>query len=407
MMHITLMLYMPFIQEVPQGENYEKLQRRQIVVWSFLIFMMLTSVSALLYISYQVMKGKDQGSSLSTGNAPIMTPISKIVSGSSIPSDNHYILYGQYSAQDSKYHLYKIFYRTFAKQEFFSFLWRDGSSQPSFAFYGNDIAVFPDVNKGFLVSPEGKMVIAPKDFIPPDSHFSISPDKKHMFYFTYLSSIGTTSLTLRDLEKGKDIFKWPVSSSASQVCDFAGWSDNDAKAYCLAKDKGVAMLKSFDAISHAVNTIVSKKGIADAAYYPQLQSLLAVSGNTISIYNQTSGIWRNIVSAPVGSSFENAFLVPDGSGVVYTQHRTNNIVSDQKIYFIALDGSGRHEVLTNRSARLVSISPDSQTALFESFDKTAKFVEHYSIARIDGSSATDLYLTGAPVSGTQFIGWSK
>ena len=401
------MLYMPFIQEVPQGENYEKLQKRQIVVWSFLIFMMLASVSALLYISYQVMQGKDKGGSLSASDAPVITPMSKTVKGSVLSRDDRYFLYGQFSPQESKYRLYKIYYGTFAKEEIFSFLWHDSSSQPSFAFYGNDIAVFPDVNKGFLISKEGKMVISPKDFIPPDAHFSISPDRKKMFYFTYLSSVGTTSLTLRDLEKGKDIFKWPVSSSASQICDFAGWSGDGTKAYCLAKSNGVATLKSFDAVSHAVNTVTSKRGIIDAAYHLQSQILLTVSRNTVSLYNQAGNAWKDVVSAPQDSSFENAFLIPDGSGVLYTQHRTNNIVSDKKIYFVALDGSGQREIQTSGSAQLVAVSPDSQMALFESFDKTTKFVEHYSVARIDGASGADLYLTGAPISGTQFIGWSK
>jgi hypothetical protein len=218
--------------------------------------------------------------------------------------------------------------------------------------------------------------------------------------------VGTTSLTLRDMEKGKDIFRWPVSSSASRVCDFAGWSGDGARAYCLVKNTGIATLKSFDAVSHAVNTIASKTGILDAAYYLQSQSLLAVSRNTISIYNQAGGIWSNIVSAPEGSSFENAFLIPDGSGVIYTQH-SNDTISDKKIYFAALDGSGQREIQSGGSARLVAVSPDSQMALCESFDKTAKFVEQYSIVRIDGASSADLHLNDAPVSGTQFIDWSK
>ncbi len=398
---------MPFVQETPENENYKNFQKRQIVVWVVLLFIVLVTVLFLFYISYQVVSEENQGSSLSTGSTSIVTPISKTTSESPVITDTRYILYGQYFPQDSKYYLNKIFYNTFNKQELFSFVWRDNSSQPSFAFLENAIAVFPDVNKGFLVSSEGKLVINPTDFIPPDSHFSISPDKKRMFYFTYLSSIGTTSLTLRDMEKEKDIVRWPVSSSASQLCDFVGWSSDNTKAFCLVKNNGTVTLKSFNTISHAVTTITSKKNIIDASYNLQQKNILSISRNVISLYNLQKNEWQDIVSVPLDSSFEKALLVPDGSGLVYVQHKNNAISTEKKTYFITLNGTGQREIQANGSEKLVAISSDSQMMLFESPDKASKSLQHYSIIYLNSDLGENSYLVDIPISGTQFISWSK
>lgn len=397
--------FMPFIPEEPQEDNVKIFEKRQIVIWAFLLFLMLASVSFLIYISYQVMRKDSHGSSLSTGDAPILAPISKSITDLINNTDNHYFLFSAYSPKTNKYTLNKMFYNTFAREEVFSLFWQDSSLQPAFAFYRDRIAVFPDINKGYFISQNGKIVVSSTDFIPPDNHFSISPDNKYMFYFAYLSSIGTTSLTLRDIEKGKDIFRWPVSSSASQVCDFVGWSNDNTSVYCLLKNKTSVTLKSFDAISHTVKTIASKNNIVDATY--QSKNLLAVTSTSVSLYNFENNEWKNIISAGTDAVFKNALLIPDGSGIIYTQHTNNKTSSEQKVYFVKMDGTEQREIVIGENGNVIAISPDSQLLLFESANVSSEKTRYYFISQINNASNEAVHLNEIPVSGSQFVSWSK
>ena len=395
---------MPFVPVQSDDAMYDKFQKRQVLVWSFLIFMALVMTVFLLYISYQVMKTSNENGSASVGATSIVTPVSNLSASSVEPQNDNYLLYGEFAPEDKKYRIYKVFYANYAKEELFSFPWSDASSQPSFSRYGKDIAVFPDVNKGFLISREGD-VVPTNEFMPPDRHFSVSPDNKLMFYFNYLSSVGTTALTLRDVEKNKDVFFWPVSSPASQVCDFAGWSQDNAKAYCVSRKGGVASVKAFDAKSRTFSVILSQSGVADAKYYPEKNMLLAATPDAVLAVDAATKERRTIAGMPPGFSPENVFLTPDGSRVLFTAASGAGASRETTIYSIAFDGSDKRTLTGEKNARLVSVAQNSKSVLFESMNDLKMLTRHYFIAAIDGSASVEAYAVNAGISIPQFIGW--
>ncbi len=391
---------MPFVPEQSHDAMYDKFKKRQVFVWSFLIFMTVIAVIFLLYISYQIMKSRNDGGS-SASITPLVTPLTRVPSSLEKPRDNNFLLYAQFAPEDARYKLYKVYYAAYAREEIFSFPWSDASSNPSFAPYGGAIAVFPDINKGFLISREGK-TISTNEFMPPDRYFSVSPDNKRMFYFKYLSSIGTTALTLRDMEKSRDVFSWPVSSPASQICDFAGWSADSTKAYCVSRKGDVAVVKAFDAQSRSFSVVLSQRGVADASYYPEKNMLLVASPDAVFIVDAVTKERRVLAAMEPGSAAENARLAPDGSRVLFTVARGDGASRGTEVYSVALDGSDKQAVTRGNNARLVSVAHNSKSIILESVDVSDKRIAHYIVAGIDGSAPVEVY---SGDSDTQFIGW--
>jgi len=103
---------------------------------------------------------------------------------------------------------------------------------------------------------------------------------------------------------------------------------------------------------------------------------------------------NEIVSLPDGELIENAFLTPDGTKVLFT--------TGEGIY--AMEYASRELKLLFDDARLIAITPDSKTILFESFTSGGE-LKYHMIAGIDGSGQMRLYgIESNPVY-TQFIGW--
>ncbi|MBI1755431.1 hypothetical protein HYR65_04100, partial [Candidatus Azambacteria bacterium] len=235
-------------QEVRTEEAYHSLRRRQIFIWVFLVLLTVSIVGGIFSVAYQVIKsGGNQNRSIA--NTPVIRPV---VGGSDVSENKKeeskdYFIFGELASSDKKYRLYKIRTQPFSKEEIFSFPWSDPKTLPEVTVQGGLIGVFFEPGKGLLLHPDGKVVgTSELAFQPPYAYFSISPDGTRMIYFKYFSSIGTTSLTVRDVKTNEDVFGWPIGSEASRPCEFIGWSQDGRKAYCVAMVKSRADVKSFD-----------------------------------------------------------------------------------------------------------------------------------------------------------------
>ena len=280
---------------------YQNFQRKQIVIWSALLIIVLGVSGSLFYFSYYLFGGGENRAGVI--NQPIIkTPIAKCnprtQGAEQSPYDGNprtqgaeqspydgtnclsgglaqaaqmgkeYIVYGKFFSEEKRYKIFKAYHDFFSQEEIFSFPWQDGGSLSLADYPGNKITVFTDFNNGFLIDHNGK-VGGVAEFVPPYSDFTISPNGKKMFYFKHLSSFGTVALALRNLEKGVDVRVWPVSSSASEACDFVGWSEDSAISYCAAKKNNGIELKAFNSETHSYKTISLFDKAAGVKYYPE------------------------------------------------------------------------------------------------------------------------------------------
>lgn len=378
-------------------------KRKQTVIAVFLILFVLITTGFLLYFAYDLMGGGNSIINNTAGKKPLLMPVSNVsLANTEKKPVGDYILYGEFSNQDKKYKIFKAYYKGLVKEEIFSFNWGDLISQPALTVYKKHLAIFPSINGGFFINYDGRIANT-DEFIPPSRYFSISPDGKKMFYFKYFSSLGNTMLVLRDLEKNQDVYTWPLNSQASETCDFAGWSLDEIKAYCLLKKGTLAKVEAFDSKNHSAAAIASADNAADAKYYPDLSLFIAASGNAISIYNTGTNEKKQIISAPENMAIKNIFLIPDGSRVLYTAVSADDAVHG--IYSANIDGSDQKELKSAGNADLISISPDSRSMLFQIFDPSDRKIERNFIGGINGENVAELYIADADVFSPQFIGW--
>lgn len=389
-----------------QSEVALQFKIKQIIIAVFLLLFVLTTTGFLLYFSYGLMKDGNSNENVMMGNSPIKMPVLNLSKIASLEkhSDQDHFLYGEFSAEDGKYKLYKVHYKEFSKEEIFSFLWSDTNSQPAIAVHQEHIAVFPTVGGGFFIHHDGRIAEA-DEFIPPLRYFSISPDGKMMLYFKYLSSLGNPMLVLRDLIKNQDVHSWPLNSSASEICDFVGWSPDETEAYCLYKKNNTAKVKKFNIKTHQYSVIASADDVIDAKYYPEHSIFLIGAQDGVMMINTANNEKSRIVSAPENTTVKNVFLAPDGRRVLYTATLVGDIIYGDKIYSVNIDGNDQKELMKGQNANLISLSPNAKDILFESPDKNNHKIEHYFIADVISEHTAELYMTNVNMLDTQFIGW--
>lgn len=383
------------IQE--QSELSSQFKRKQIVIWGFLFLFIAVTTGFIFYFAYRVMKDEGSRPAIEVGQSAIKTPISNQSAASSEKKHNgDHFLYGEFSPQDKKYKIFDVHYKEPVKEEIYSLLWSDPNKLPALAIHNEHIAIFPTINNAFFINRNGSLAMV-DEFIPPSRYFSISPDDKKMFYFKFMSSLGNPMLILRDLEKDKDVYTWPLNSPASEICDFAGWSADGAKAYCLGKKGNAVTLKMLDTQKRSSTTITTVRDATDAEYYPEHSILLSAIKNKVFVYNQSVGEEKQIISAPENTIIKNVFLTPDGRRVLYT--------ADNGIYSANTDGSDQKELLSGENAFLVSLSPNSRDMLFKTSDADNSRIEHYFTGDLDGKNILELFTATASAAGIQFIGW--
>jgi len=380
-----------------QSELSSQFKRKQIVIWGFLFLFMLTTVGFIFYLAYRMMSEGGPEQAIRINQSAIKIPISgqPTEAKETKQSGNHF-LYGEFFLQDRKYKIFKVYYKESIREEIYSFLWSDPDKIPGFAVHGENIAIFQSSDSALLINHSGKLA-ATNEFTPPSEYFSVSPDGKKMFYFKFMSSLGNPMLVLRDLEKDKDIYTWPLNSRASEVCDFSGWSSDSEKTYCLGKSGGAASLKIFNAQNPSYSIVKTISDATDARYYAERSILLSAVKNKISIYDQNTKEEKLVFSAPDGSSVKNIFLAPDGSRVFYT---LNN-----RVYSVNIDGSDNKNLLGERDAELVSLSTNSRDILFKIPDSGDGRLERYLVGDFEGKNILDLFSADKQTPGIQFIGW--
>ena len=380
-----------------QSELSSQFKRKQIVIWGFLFLFILATTGSIFYLAYRIMKENGPGQAVEVKQSDIRIPISSkpAVSSKGNPNGNYFI-YGEFSPQNGKYKIFKVHYKDSVKEEIYSFPWSDPDKIPGLVPRGENIAIFQSADSALLINHVGKLA-ATNEFIPPSKYFTVSPDGKKMFYFKFMSSLGNPMLILRDLEKGDDIYTWPLNSPASEICDFSGWSADGARAYCLARKGGVASLKTFDAQKRSYALAKTVRDASDAKYYAEHSILLFAVNNKISIYDQNTGEEKQIISVPENAIVKNAFLAPDRQRVFYT--------AGNRVYSVKIDGSDNKSLLGERGAELVSLSADSRDILFKTPDPDNTALERYLVSDLNGQNVLDLFAAGKQASGIQFIGW--
>ena len=383
------------IQE--QSELSSQFKRKQIVIWGFLFLFILTTVGFIFYLAYRMMSEEGPGQAIGTNQSAIKIPVSsRSAAAKEAEYSGNYFLYGEFFPQDRKYKIFKVYYKESIREEIYSFLWSNPDKIPGLAVHEENIAIFQSADSALFINHNGKLA-ATNDFTPPSEHFSVSPDGKKMFYFKFMSSLGNPMLILRDLEKDKDIYTWPLNSQASEVCDFSGWSADGEKTYCLGKKGNTTNLKIFNAQNPSYSIVKTIRDANDAKYYAERSILLFAIKNKISIYNQNTKEEKLVFSAPDGSSVKNIFLTPDGLRVFYT---FNN-----RIYSVNIDGSDNKNLLGERDAELVSLSTNSRDILFKMPGGDDNRLERYLAGDIEGKNILDLFAAGKQASGIQLIGW--
>lgn len=385
-----------FSSEEQHPPEYHELKKRQGFVWVFLSLVILMIGGLLAFVMYGIMGG---GNAVTTTSTPItVTPAPAKNGTTSVTTKKSvgtYFLTGELFASEKKFRIYKVYYPTFSKEEFFSIPWRNTAITPAVAQYGEYIGVFSDPGTGIFIDKNGRVAsVNDGSFFPPYAHFSVSPDGKKMVYFRYLSSVGTTSLTVRDLEKNEDLYGWPVGSSASETCEFRGWSTDGSKAYCVSVRRGTATLKTIDINRYVIATVASVSGARSAEYYPDRTMLVVAGRDGISLSDISTGTKRIMSSSTEAKEAINAMLAGDGKAIVFT---ANNIVH----VFNMETGEQRpvHEGV------LVSISPDSRHILFREEIDEVMVGDHFSMMLLDGGDHQNLHTVMNTVTLSQFLGW--
>lgn len=349
----------------------------------------------LAFVAYGFMSGG--GGSITT-TAPVMVTPAPTKNGVVVAQKKRsptYFLTGELFSGEKKFRIYKVYYPIFSKEEFFAIPWRNTAITPAVAQYNNYIAVFSDPGTGIFIGKDGKVAsVNDATFFPPYVYFSISPDGKKMAYFRYLSSLGTTSLTVRDMEKNEDAYGWAVGSSASEPCEFRGWSADGAKAYCMSVRRGTATLKTIDVNRYVVATVASVSGARSAEYYNDLTMLVVAGRDGISLYDIATGAKRIAVDSPEAKAATNAMFAGGGKTIVFT---ANNIV------YVADAVTGVQRPM--HEGVLVGISPDSQSILFREDVDEVMVGDHYSTMLIDGGNHRNFHTIMNNVSLSQFLGW--
>lgn len=385
-----------FFSEEQHPPEYHELKKRQSFVWVFLVLVVLMIGGILAFVAYGFMSG---GSGMVTTQTPVtVTPApakNGITSVATKKSVGTYFLTGELFASEKKFRIYKVYYPTFSKEEFFSIPWRNTAVSPAVAQYGEYIGVFSDPGAGIFIDKNGRVSsVNDGSFFPPYTHFSVSSDGKKMVYFRYLSSVGTTSLTVRDLEKNEDLYGWAVGSSASEPCEFRGWSTDGVKAYCVSVRRGTATLKTIDTNRYVIATVASVSGARSAEYYPERTTLVVAGRDGIVLYDISKGTKRIISDSPEAKAAMHAILAGDGKTIVFT---ANNIV-----HVVDVETKDQRPV---HEGVLVSISPDSQRILFREEIDEVMAGDRYSMMLLDGGDYRNLHTVMNTVTLSQFLGW--
>lgn len=383
---------MPFPGE--QNREYHELKRRQGFLWVFLALVVLMMGGILALVVYGVMSG---GSGTMRTPAPVVAPSPKksVSPAAGVKGHGDYFLTGELFASEKKYRIFKVYYPAFSKEEFFAVPWRNTAITPAVAQYGDYLAVFSEPGSGIFINKDGKVAsVNDLSFSPPYVYFAVSPDGKTMVYFRYLSSVGTTSLTVRSMEKNEDAFGWPVGSSASEPCDFRGWSADGAKAYCVGMKQGVAAVKAIDVHRYVVSTVASVVGARSAEYYPDLTALVVAEKAGIVLVNTATGEKKVISDSSEAKTAENAVLSPDGKAIAFTANGT---------VYAASTATGEQKKISE--GMLVGITPDSRFLLLKGQGDGKTPDEHYSMITLAGEKRWNLYSVMSNATISQFLGW--
>lgn len=383
---------MPF-QPAQSDPEYYSFQKRQSFLWVALLAVVALIAGAVFLVAYQFMRGGGgNGSTPSVVVMPAVNILSSIAQeGAAVRGD--YFLIGEVSSTDKRFRIFKTYYAPFSKEEIFAIPWRDSAAAPAVVEYGENLAVFFDAGRSILLTREGKTApLSNSFFMPSDSHFTISPDGKKMVYFKQFSSLGTMSLTIRDLEKNEDVFGWPINSSASGACDFNGWSADGEKAYCTSVKNGKAVVKAFDVRRYSYAAVASFSGVRAVRFYPAYALLVAADKQSIFTFDITTKEKKEVLALE-GESVESVFLAPDKSTIVF--------VAGGAVHAVGFDGFGRKEV-KSAVARVFSLLPDGARALVEASEDGGP---HYGIIGINDKSHTELGGITKDIVHTQFIGW--
>ena len=383
---------MPF-QTVQSDPEYHSFQKRQSFLWIALLGVVVLIAGVVFFVTYQFMRDDGANNNLAPAVVvPAMNAVSAVAQGEFV-SRGDYFLISEASSTDKRLRIFKVYYAPFSKEEIFAIPWRGGAVTPAVAEYGENFAVFLDAGRSVLLTREGKSVPNSNSFfVPEDPHFSISPDGKKMVYFKQFSSLGTKSLTIRDLEKNEDVFGWPLNSPASETCDFSGWSADGEKTYCTSVKNRKAVVKAFDVRRNSYAVVASFSGIRDARFYPAHALLVAADTQSIFIFDSATKEKKDVL-ALAGETVESVFLAPDKSKIAFT--------AGGAMHAIGLDGSGRKEV-TSAVTRIFSLLPDGARALIEASDDGGP---HYGIIGIDDKSHVELGGITPDITHIQFIGW--
>ncbi|MBI5913329.1 hypothetical protein HY839_02710 [Candidatus Azambacteria bacterium] len=382
---------MPF-QPVQSDPEYHSFQRRQSFLWVALLGVVLLIGGVVFLIAYQLMRGGGgNGGAPSAVVMPAVNAVASIIRGEAV-SQGDYFLMSEVSSTDKRLRIFKVYYAPFSKEEIFAIPWRDGAAAPVVAEYGENLAVFLDSGRSIVITREGKTVsLSNSFFVPEDPHFTISPDGKKMVYFKQFSSLGTKSLTIRDLEKNEDVFGWPINSPASETCDFSGWSADGGKAYCTSVKNGRVMVKAVDVRRYSYAVAASFSGVRDAQFYPAHALVVAADKQSIFTFDITTKEKKDVL-ALAGEAVESVFLAPDRSKIVFT--------AGGAVHAVGLDGSGKKEI--DHATRILSLLPDGARALVEVSEDGGA---HYAIIGIDEESHAELGGITKDIVHAQFIGW--
>ncbi|MCR4322549.1 MAG: hypothetical protein NUV61_00475 [Candidatus Azambacteria bacterium] len=383
---------MPFQPVQSDHEYHSSLKRRQSFLWIALLVVVLFIAGVVFLGAYQFI-GSDSssGGGPSTVVAPAVKAVSSVARGEATPR-GEYFLIGEVSSTDKRLKIFKVYYAPFSKEEVFSIPWRKSEATPTIVEYGENFAVFLDSGQSILITRDGGSVpLANSFFVPQDPRFTISPDGKKMLYFKQFSSLGTRILTIRDLEKNEDVFAWPISSPASEACDFNGWSVDGAKAYCTSIKNGKALVRAIDVQRYSYATVASFSGVRAGQFYPLHELFVAADATSIFTFNITTKERTDILALP-GEKVSSVLLTADKSKVVFA--------SDGDVYAVQLDGSNRKSI--EHATRIVSLVPDTHSVLVEVSEEGES---HYAIIDIDKESHRELNGITKDITHTQLIGW--
>ena len=382
---------MPF-ESAQSDPEYHSFQKRQSFLWIVLLGVVVLIAGVVFFVTYQFMRDGGSGTMPSAVVVPAMNAVSSSTQ-KDVVSRGDYFLVSEASSTDKRLRIFKVYYAPFSKEEIFAIPWRGGAVAPAVAEYGENFAVFLDAGRSVLLTREGKSVPNSNSFfVPEDPHFSMSPDGKKMVYFKQFSSLGTKSLTIRDLEKNEDVFGWPLNSPASETCDFSGWSADGEKTYCTSVKNSKAVVKAFDVRRNSYAVSASFSGVRDARFYPAHALLVAVDKQSIFTFDSITKEKKDVL-ALAGETVKSVFLAPDKSKIAFT--------AGGAMHAVGLDGSGRKEV-TSAVTRIFSLLPDGARALIEASDDGGP---HYGIIGIDDKSHAELGGITPDITHIQFIGW--